>query len=158
LRCGEIIALEWGDVDLGKRQLCVQRSEWRGHVTVPKGGRLRYVPMTRRVAAALREHRHLRSVRVICQGDGSPLTQDLVRKHMRGTARRAQIAVSGVHRLRHTFCSHHGDARGTGTGDSGARGTPGPLDHAAAYAPSPAAMEGRFDYWSSPNRRMLLET
>jgi integrase len=45
LRCGEIIALEWSDVDLGKRQLCVQRSEWRGHVTVPKGGRLRYVPL-----------------------------------------------------------------------------------------------------------------
>jgi integrase len=38
LRCGEIIALEWGDVDLAKRQLCVQRSEWRGHITVPKAG------------------------------------------------------------------------------------------------------------------------
>src|SRR5712692_6866714 len=48
LRCGEMIALEWGDVDLGKRQLCVQRSEWRGHVTVPKGGWLRYVPLTAR--------------------------------------------------------------------------------------------------------------
>src|SRR5439155_8078094 len=43
LRCGEIIALEWNDVDLAKRQLCVQRSELRGHVTTPKGGRLRYV-------------------------------------------------------------------------------------------------------------------
>jgi len=46
LRYGEMMALEWRDVDLGKRQLCVQRSEWKGHVTVPKGGRLRYVPMT----------------------------------------------------------------------------------------------------------------
>jgi integrase len=27
LRCGEMIALEWRDVDLGKRQLCVQRSD-----------------------------------------------------------------------------------------------------------------------------------
>ena len=27
LRCGEIAALEWGDVDLNKRQVCVQRSE-----------------------------------------------------------------------------------------------------------------------------------
>jgi hypothetical protein len=26
---------------------------------VPKGGRLRYVPLTRRLAAALKEHRHL---------------------------------------------------------------------------------------------------
>ena len=61
LRCGEMIGLEWSDVDLGKRQLCVQRSEWQGHVTAPKGGRLRYVPLTTRLATALREHRHLRS-------------------------------------------------------------------------------------------------
>ena len=61
LRCGEMIALEWSDVDLGKRQLCVQRSDWNGQVTTPKGGRLRYVPLTIRLAAALREHRHLRS-------------------------------------------------------------------------------------------------
>jgi integrase len=39
LRCGEIMALEWRDIDLGKRQLCVQRSEWKGQVTAPKGGR-----------------------------------------------------------------------------------------------------------------------
>lgn len=106
LRCGEIIALEWSDVDLGKRQLCVQQSDWRGHVTVPKGGWLRYVPMTARLAAALRDHRHLRAARVICQRDGSPLTQDMVGDHVRRAARRAQLATSGVHRLRHTFCSH----------------------------------------------------
>src|SRR2546429_1892586 len=39
LRCGEIMALEWSDVDLGKRQLCVQRSDWKGHVTATKGDR-----------------------------------------------------------------------------------------------------------------------
>ena len=32
LRCGEMMALEWSDVDLGKRQVCVQRSDWKGHV------------------------------------------------------------------------------------------------------------------------------
>jgi integrase len=106
LRCGEIIALEGRDVDLGKRQLCVQRSEWRGHVTVPKSGRLRYVPMTVRLAAALREHRHLRSPRVVCQRDGSSLTQDMIADHVGRAARRAQLSVSGVHRLR-----HHADNR-----------------------------------------------
>jgi len=40
------MALEWQDVDLDKRQLCVERSDWKGHVTVPKGGRLRHVPLT----------------------------------------------------------------------------------------------------------------
>ena len=106
LRCGEIIALEWSNVDLGKRQLCVQRSDWRGHVTAPKGGRLRYVPLATRLATALHEHRHLRSPRVICRCDGSPLTQDMVANHVRRAAKRAQLATSGVHRLRHTFCSH----------------------------------------------------
>ncbi len=38
--CGEMIALEWGDVDLVKRQLCVRRSDWNGQVGTPKGGRL----------------------------------------------------------------------------------------------------------------------
>ena len=32
LRGGEIIALEWGDVYLNKRQLCVERSDWKGHM------------------------------------------------------------------------------------------------------------------------------
>jgi integrase len=106
LRCGEIIALEWSDVDLGKRQLCVQRSEWRGHVTAPKSGRLRHVPMTVRLAAALREHRHLRAPRVVCQRDGSALTQDMVSDHVARAAKRAGLSTSGVHRLRHSFCSH----------------------------------------------------
>ena len=106
LRCGEIAALEWADVDLQKRQLCVQRSEWKGHVTVPKGGRLRYVPMTNRLATALREHRHLRTRRVLCQEDGTSLTTKMVADHVRRSASRAGLASHGVHVLRHTFCSH----------------------------------------------------
>ena len=40
LCCGEIMAIEWSAIALNKRQLCVARSEWNGHGTVPKGGRL----------------------------------------------------------------------------------------------------------------------
>lgn len=77
LRSGEMIALGWRNVDLGKRQLCVQRSAWNGQVTAPKGGRLRYVPLTQRLAAALREHRHLKGPRVLCQDNGEPLTRQM---------------------------------------------------------------------------------
>jgi integrase len=56
LRCGEMMALEWTDVDPDKRQLCVQRSEWKGHVTTPKGGRLRYIPLTGRLGAYISRH------------------------------------------------------------------------------------------------------
>ena len=73
LRCGEMFALEQGDVDLAKRQLTVQRSSWKGHITVPKGGRIRHVPLTRRLTAALRAHRHLRGPLVLCAKDAIPL-------------------------------------------------------------------------------------
>jgi integrase len=105
LRCGEIMALEWKDVDLDKRQLRVERSDWKGHVTTTKGGRSRYVPMTKRLAQALREHRHLRGARVLVQSNGLPLTQKIVQDHVRRAGRKANV-TPGVHRLRHTFCSH----------------------------------------------------
>ena len=106
LRCGEMMALEWTDIDLTKRQLCIQRSDWKGHVTTPKGGRLRYVPMTLRLAAALKAHRHLRCPRVLCQTGGIPLTQKVVQDWARRSERRAGLMKQGVHILRHTFCSH----------------------------------------------------
>lgn len=106
LRCGEMMALEWTDVNLSKRQLKVQRSEWKGNVTVPKGGRPRLVPMTNRLTEALRTHRHLRGPRVFYQDNGQPFTQKVVRNLMLKSAKRANLANGGVHILRHTFCSH----------------------------------------------------
>jgi site-specific recombinase XerD len=84
----------------------VQRSDWNGHVTTPKGGRLRYVPMTIRLAAAFREYRHLKGPRVLCQDDGRPLTRQMVQYRVLRASRRGKLAQDGVHILRHTFCSH----------------------------------------------------
>lgn len=106
LRLGEMVALEWDDIDFVKQQVCVQRSAWKGQVASPKGGRLRYVPLTARLAAALRENRHLRGALVLYQDDGSPLTEGLVQGFVRRAARRAGLFNNGPHMLRHTFCSH----------------------------------------------------
>jgi len=108
LRCGEMMALEWRDLDLargGRGQLCVARSDWKGNVTAPNGGRIRYVPLTTRLTGALRAARHLRSPRVLCNSQGEPLTQKVVQDIMRRVARRANV-TPGVHILRHSFCSH----------------------------------------------------
>jgi hypothetical protein len=82
-----------------------------GHAHVPCG-RLRHVPLTRRLAAAPGEHRHLRSARVLCQ-DGTapksgavPLTRQIVQSRAKRAARKAGLLNGGVHILRHTFCSH----------------------------------------------------
>jgi integrase len=82
-----MIGLEWIDIDLNKRQLCVARSDWRGHVSAPKGGRIRYVPLTRRFVTALTAERHLRGSRVLCDEEGKPLTQKVVQVIVRRVAR-----------------------------------------------------------------------
>jgi integrase len=67
---------------------------------MPKGGRLRYVPLTVRLAAALKQHRHLRGPRVLCQDDGAPLGQRLVQGLVLRAARSAGLRNVGVHVLR----------------------------------------------------------
>ncbi len=84
-----MIGLECLDVDLEKRQLCVARSEWRGNVGMPKGGRIRYVPLTKRLVLALNGARHLRGPRALCGSEGKPLTQKMIQVMMRRVAKPA---------------------------------------------------------------------
>jgi integrase len=48
LRLGEVLALEWADIDLKIGVLTVMRTDWRGHVGAPKGGKARRIPLTLR--------------------------------------------------------------------------------------------------------------
>ena len=82
------MAVEWSDVDLNQDQIQVRHSEWKGHVTEPKGGRIRYVPLTVRLAAALRQHRHLRGQRVLVASTGRSFSQKMVEDRVRWAARR----------------------------------------------------------------------
>jgi integrase len=79
---------------------------WKGQVATPKGGRLRHVPLTARLATALHTHRHLRGPLVLYHEDGSPLTEGLVQGFVKRAARRAGLENNGPHMLRHTFYSH----------------------------------------------------
>lgn len=112
LRAGEIRALEWTDVDFVKRQLRVERSEWRGEVTTTKGNRVRYVPMTVRLSRVLQEHRHLKGSRIVCEADGRSISANALSYLVERAARSAGLATgrkpkgAGPHVLRHTFCSH----------------------------------------------------
>jgi integrase len=142
LRLGEILALEWRDIELTSRRLSVQRSDWLGHVTVPKGGRSRQLPMTRRLTAALKSVRHLQSDRVLCLSDGSAMTRDRVIKAVRAAQRVAGID-QGVHILRHTFCSHLAMKGAPARAIQEAGGPRGPVDNAALHAPESCGNERR---------------
>jgi len=102
-------ALKWADVNFDKRQLCVERGEWRGHITATKGNRLRHVPLTKRLLESLRSARHLRGPLVFYRQDQEALTEK-------------------------DILFAFGDARGTGQSDSGTRGSPGSRNNPAVYA------------------------
>ena len=106
LRCGEMMALEWTRCRSGETAaVCpAVRLERPRHRAEGRPAAVR--ADDDRLAAALREHRHLRGRRVLCHSDGSPLTTEDRAGHVRRAARRAQSGERGVHVLRHTFCSH----------------------------------------------------
>lgn len=106
LRCGEVIGLEWPDVDFTRGQITVRRSEWKGHVTTPKNGRHRVIPMTAALAEALQRVRHLRGPRVLVQDDAKGISQKILRGWVSSAERVAGLQVTGrIHVFRHSFAS-----------------------------------------------------
>lgn len=108
LRAGEMVALEWGDVDFARMHLKIRRGETiPGEVTSTKGNREREVPMTSRLFEALKAYRHLRGERVFIQNGGTNATLWWLRDKMESAQRLAGFAkaTGGMHILRHTFCS-----------------------------------------------------
>ncbi|WP_338867961.1 tyrosine-type recombinase/integrase [Myxococcus stipitatus] len=110
LREGELVGLQWGDLDLQRRKLQVRRTAWRGVEDLPKGGRERTVDLPASAVEALKAHRHLRGRYVFCQDDGAPLTEGLMKWPLRRALQRAGILREagriGWHDLRHTYASH----------------------------------------------------
>lgn len=105
LRCGEVLALEWNDVEFDRRTLTIQRSEWMGNVSTPKSGRFRIVPMTAKLSAVL-EALPRRGARIILREDQRPVTQKILRVWMMQAQAKAGLPKTGrLHDLRHTFCS-----------------------------------------------------
>jgi len=106
LRRGEITALEWGDVEFEEASALRATVCMEGPYRNAERGRLRYVPLTQRLAAALHASRHLRGPLVFCDRQGKPLNEKIIGDHVDHAAQAAKLNHRGVHVLRHTFCSH----------------------------------------------------
>jgi hypothetical protein len=63
---------------------------------VPKGGRDRRVPMTKRLAALLAANRHLRGARVLYRDDGEPVARATVSRWMKKAQTRAGLPITGA--------------------------------------------------------------
>lgn len=107
LRRGEMMALEWSDIDLDRGRLTIARSVYRGEVTSTKGYRHRIVPLSDALRTALRELR-VDGPRVLYspKGKGKTAKACSIRNYLGEAQLAAGFRKRGPHILRHSFCSH----------------------------------------------------
>lgn len=105
MRFGEIVALEWSDVDFRHNQIAVQRSVSHKTVTAPKNNRRRDIPMAEDLRKELNTTRDKSGM--VCKAvDDGFITHSMARKALEKYCRKAGIRKIGWHMLRHTFASH----------------------------------------------------
>jgi len=108
LRMGELIALHWRDVDFAHDTIRVRASYTIGHLTTPKSGKVRAVPLAPDVATALarlgeREVATSDDDLVFLGDFGSYLDGSALRRRYKAALKRAGLRQLRFHDLRHTF-------------------------------------------------------
>jgi len=111
MRLGELLALQWSDIDWNGGTIRVRRSIWQGKFQEPKTrGSVRTIGMSPRLASVLLQ-RKLDSPwseddLVFCTEDGSPIDPANLRNRVFEPALRiAGLRKMRIHDLRHTFAS-----------------------------------------------------
>ena len=110
MRRGELIALRWGDIDFQRSSISVSGSYANGHLTSPKSGRSRSVPMVPKLAAVLARLGQrgwaTRDEDLVFLGEhGSYLDGSALRRRYVDAQKRAGLRALRFHDLRHMFGS-----------------------------------------------------
>ncbi len=116
MRLGELLALEWGDIDWNGNFIEVRRSVWQGIVGTPKSGKARRVDMSDRLKEVLDQHKKNMAAEVLKAGQEMPtlvFVSDAltpydganVRKSFEAVLRKAKLRKIRFHDLRHSFAS-----------------------------------------------------
>jgi len=116
LRAGELLALQWGDIDWCGRFVQLQRNLVRGKLTTPKNHQCRRVDLSPQLRAVLRLSRRRKTVELSKHGlprpdwvfpsaAGTALDESNVRKAFNQILDKAELHRRGPHQMRHTFAS-----------------------------------------------------
>lgn len=108
MRRGEVLGLQWGDIDWNHNQIYVRRSLWKDQFITPKSkNSTRRIDMTPYLTMELKKHK-LASPNsdcdlVFCNSDGKALdANNMVKREFLPALRRAKIRQIRFHDLRHT--------------------------------------------------------
>jgi integrase len=116
MRAGELLALQWRDIDWHGGFILVQRNQVQGLITSPKSHQRRRVDMSSQLASTLLAWRRLQRERYLEKGlavpdwvfasaDGQVLEERNVRTVFARLLEKAGLRHIRIHDLRHTFAS-----------------------------------------------------
>jgi len=109
MRLGELLALQWGDINLKDNFIWVRRSYRMGRLNRPKNGKSRKVDMSSQLASVLGEMlRHgFKDVKeLVFKKDGNIMEQSKVRYLYIRILKKAGVRYIKFHGIRHTFCTN----------------------------------------------------
>lgn len=108
LRKGELLALQWEDVDTGSSALRVRHTLFEGQLQAPKSpSSIRAVPIPSRLNAMLLSVQSPSSTGFVFNEQGWPLSSRMPNKVLRYALKRAQLPEVRFHDLRHSFVAAH---------------------------------------------------
>jgi len=112
LRRGEMLALQWTDLDLTRGSVIVRHNLVRGRVDVTKGRSEDELSLTKRLVAALRAFRHDAGPFVFTNGRGNHFYETDLEDWMRKVVTLAKVPWHGTHILRKTCGTRIADGGG----------------------------------------------
>jgi len=105
MRLGELLGLEWSDINWESRIITVRQSFVRGVMGTPKNGKIRYIPIAAEAYDALMNMRRVHG-RVFVLPDRE-ITHRVAANAINRVCKRTGVRkIGGWHLLRHTFASH----------------------------------------------------
>ena len=115
-RQGELLALQWGDIDWRGKFIEIRRANWRGIISTSKSGKGRRVDLADHLAGILSEHRRVLVAESLKAGrpmsewvfpseEGTALDAANLRKTFLLCLKKAGLRQIRFHDLRHTFAS-----------------------------------------------------
>jgi integrase len=116
MRLGELLGLQWGDVDWNSRVIHVQRSFRNGRITKPKNGKTRMVDISEQLYTEMKELFRKRKKEALATGSGEivetifhtggkPTSQNTIRNIWKRMLTKAGIRGMRFHDIRHTYAS-----------------------------------------------------
>jgi len=116
MRLGEILALNWGDVNWNGKFINVEKSFRRGKVDKTKNGKDRRVDMSDQLIEALRGLHARRKREALKEGRGKPvdiifhrqgkhMEQNYIRRIFKRVLSKAEMRDIRIHDMRHTYAS-----------------------------------------------------